>query len=311
MASVTVERTRQRLGPVGVFGVARLAGVPLAEELRYVTTLDRLGYGSFWVGEGIGGKDVFVRQGIVLAHTERLAVGTGIANIEVRHPWTARAAATTLAEAHPERFVLGLGAGHGFQTARLGRPYRPLRRMRGYLAEMDGGISDGLAELPSPDVAYPRVLAAVGPKMLELAAELTDGAHPFVQPVDHTAMAREILGPDKLLIPQQPVLLTSDRSEGLAAAAAKLALIAQVPAYAAGYRRLGYSDDDITGAAPKLVEAVYAVGDEETIAARVRDHLAAGADHVLVTPIVDSVEESLTQLERLAPVLLQAPARRG
>jgi probable F420-dependent oxidoreductase len=305
-ATAVVERIRRRLGAVGVYGVgaSTLAGVPVARERDFGATVERLGYGSLWIGEGIGGKDVFARQGVALAETARLAMGTGIANVWARHPRTMHAAAATLAEAYPDRFVLGVGIGHAGQAAKVGEEYRPMRRMREYLDQMDAPVADGYAETGSPAAPFARVLAAVGPNMLALAAERADGAHPFVQPVELTARARQVLGPDKLLIPQQSVLLTNDREEGLEIAAAMLRMVRQMPAYAANYRRLGFTDEEIAEPSRRLVDAVFAVGDEDRIADRVREHLAAGADHVLVSPITDSLAEATAQLTALAPALV-------
>jgi probable F420-dependent oxidoreductase len=142
--------------------------------------------------------------------------------------------------------------------------------------------------------------------MLELARERTDGAHPFVQPVAHTAAARQILGPDRLLVPQLATLLTDDRKTGLERATVMFGRIRQVPAYARSWLSLGYTEADIADAAPRLVEAIIAVGSAEAIAARVREHLAAGADHVLVSPVAETVADTVAQLEKLAPVLVTA-----
>jgi probable F420-dependent oxidoreductase len=304
-ASALVEQTRQRLGPVGVFGqvAGALRGLSVGDETHFVTEVERFGYRSFWVGEGVGGKDVFVRHGISLARTSRLVLGSGIANVWARHPRTAHAASATLAEAYPGRFVLGLGIGHRFQAESVGESnYRPLHQLREYLEVMDPGPDDAI---PSPVVAYPRVLGAVGPKMTELAAERTDGVHPFVQPVVHTAAARNILGPDRLLIPQLSVLLTNERKVGLAMAGKMFERIRAVPAYARSWRSFGYSEAEIADASPSLVEAIFAIGDEAAIADRVREHLDAGADHVLISPVAANAADTLAQLEKLAPAVIR------
>jgi probable F420-dependent oxidoreductase len=302
-----VRETREKLGKVGVFGAGAgaLSGINAAAEREYVTAIERLGYGSLWIGEGVGGKDVFARQAISLAATSRLVLGTGIANVWARHARTSHAAAATLAEAFPGRFVLGLGIGHPFQAKAVGAPYRPLRQLREYLDRMDAPIAEGMAEVTSPAAPYARIIAAVGPKMLELAAERTDGTQPFVQPVEHTAAARKILGPDKLLIQPLAVLLTDDRAAGLATATVMFERIRAIPAYAQSWVNLGFSQDDIDRSDPRVVEAIIAVGDAEVIAGRVREHLDAGADHVPVLPIVQTAEETIVQLEKLAPSLLE------
>lgn len=304
-----VQETRQRLGKVGVFGLGlgTLAGISADGERRYAAAIDRLGYGSLWIGEGIGGKDVFVRQAISLAATSRLVLGTGIANVWARHARTSHAAAATLADAFPGRFVLGLGIGHPFQAKAVGAEFRPLRQLREYLDRMDAPIEEGMAEVASPAAPYARIIAAVGPKMLELAADRTDGTQPFVQPVEHTVAARKILGPDKLVIQPLAVLLTDDRTAGMAAATALFDRVRAVPAYAQSWVNLGFSQDDIDKSDPRMVEAIIAVGDADAIAARVREHVDAGADHVPVFPIVPTPEESIAQLEKLAPRLLEKP----
>ncbi|WP_163509673.1 TIGR03620 family F420-dependent LLM class oxidoreductase [Fodinicola acaciae] len=308
MTSIVTE-TRQRMGKVGVFGsgVGSLAGISADGERRHAEAVERLGYGSLWIGEAIGGKDVFVRQAVSLAVTSRLVTGTGIANVWSRHARTSHAAAATLADAYPGRFVLGLGIGNPLQAKAVGADYRPLRQLREYLDRMDAPLQDeGRAEVPSPAAPYARILGAVGPKMLALSAERADGAQPFVQPVEHTAAARKILGPDKLLIQPLAVLLADDRAEGMATATVLFERVREVPAYARSWRQLGFSQDAIDTSDPRLVEAIIAVGDADTIAAKVREHLDAGADHVPVLPIVPTPEEAVTQLEKLAPTLLGA-----
>ena len=195
------------------------------------------------------------------------------------------------------QFVLGIGAGHAFQAAKLGEDYRPIDRMRAYLSEMDAAE----AENPSP-VAFPRVLAAVGPKMLELSRDHADGAHPFAQPVSHTPYAREILGPDKLLIPQQTVLLGS-REEARESVRHRVAQSRKysVTVYLAGWKRLGYTDADITGPSDRFVDDLVLWGDGATIAKRLGEVLDAGADHVLLTPAAPTFESTVETLLELAP----------
>ncbi|MCP2165348.1 TIGR03620 family F420-dependent LLM class oxidoreductase [Goodfellowiella coeruleoviolacea] len=294
-----VRLTRQRLGPVGVW----LFGgdpTPVREEREALGRLERLGYGSAWMGESLGGRDAFARSGVFLAATERLAVGTGIANVWARHPVTAQAAGRTLAEAHPGRFVLGLGVGHAFQAQQVGESFqRPLSRLRDYLSTMD---EEAAANPPAEPFA--RVLAAIGPKMLELSRTHADGAHPFFAPLEHTAFARQILGPDRLLIPHQAVLLESDpvRARAIARESVRLAITRGAPAYARAWQRFGYADD-IADTTDRLVDAAVAWGDEEAIARRVRAQLDAGADHVLVSPTGTDLSGVVDQLTRLAPAL--------
>lgn len=296
-----IDETRARLGTVGVWLPLALLTPPPDVELRATQRLEELGYRSVWSGEGPGGRELFAHSGIALASTERIVFGTGIANIWSRPARTTQSGGRTLAHAFPDRFVLGVGIGHAHQAAQSGSDYRPLAQTREYLAAMDAAET----ESPSP-VPFPRVLAAVGPKMLELAGDATDGAHPFAQPFEHTPYAREILGPDKLLIPTHSVLL-GDREQARASTAKDIALMKQyrVPHYLSGWKRLGYTQSDIDDVSDRLVDGLTAWGDEEAIARRIRELLDAGADTVLVSPVGDDFETLMDQLERLAPVLTE------
>jgi probable F420-dependent oxidoreductase len=236
-----IDETRARLGPVGVWLPLAPLAPPPDVELRATRRLEELDYRSVWGGEGPGGRELFAHSAITLASTERMMIGTGIANIWSRPARTAQSGGRTLAHAFPGRFVLGVGIGHAFQAAKSGSGYRPLEQTRDYLAAM----AEAEAEFPSP-VPFPRILAAVGPKMLGLARDASDGAHPFAQPFEHTPYAREILGPDKLLIPTHSVLL-GDREQARANTAKNIELMKQyeIPHYFNGWKRLGYTDADI------------------------------------------------------------------
>jgi probable F420-dependent oxidoreductase len=226
--STVVEAARRALGPVGVFLPVPTASAPSVDQQRdAVRRLEGAGYRAAWTNETVGGKDALVQLAVLLAATERMVFGTGIANIWARSAQTAHGAAALLAQAYPGRLVLGLGVGYPQQAASVGREFgRPLAAMRGYLDQMSAPT-----QLPAPDVAYPRIIGANGPRMLALAAELTDGAMPAMQPPGFTAQARQVLGPDKLLV--------------------------------------------------VLIDAGAGQGDGTAIAATVREHLTAGADHVI------------------------------
>jgi probable F420-dependent oxidoreductase len=282
---------------LGTVGIWLFGGrpVPAHVERTVVARLDDLGYGSAWVGEGVGGRDAFARSAVWLGATRRMAVGTGIANLWARQPETMQAGARTLAEAFDGRFLLGVGVGHAFQASSVGADFsRPLAHMRDYLSRMD---AEAAANPPAAPVS--RVLGAIGPKMLELARDSADGAHPFFTPVAHTAFAREILGPGKLLVPHQAVLLESDPARARAIAHEWVAQALAVPAYAEGWRRFGHTELN-----DELVDAAVAWGDESAIARRVREQLDAGADHVLVSPLGTDLPGIVEQLERLASALL-------
>ncbi|WP_328607209.1 TIGR03620 family F420-dependent LLM class oxidoreductase [Amycolatopsis sp. NBC_00345] len=296
-----LEDTRARLGAIGAWLPSAPLAPPPDVERAATRQLAALGYRSVWSGEGPGTREVFAHFGDLLASVPDVVLGTGIANMWSRAGRTAEKGGATLAQAYPGRFVLGIGAGHEFQTAKLGKRYRPVEQLRDYLSEMDASA----AENPSP-VAFPRVLAAVGPKMLALARDHADGAHPFAQTVGHTPYAREILGPDKLLIPQQTVLLGS-REEARASVRRSVALSHEhnVKAYIAGWKRLGFTDSDINGPSDRFVDDYLIWGNAKTIAKRLGELLDAGADHVLVTPSAGSFESIVDDLAELAPALAE------
>jgi probable F420-dependent oxidoreductase len=255
-------------------------------------------YGSVWTGEPLGGKDIIAHLGIWLAATERLMVGAGIANVWTRAPENAQAAGATLAEAYPGRFIHGIGIGHPMQAAQVGGDYgSPLSVMRNYLRRMD----DEAARSQVPAPAFPRVIAAVGPRMLELAAEHADGAHPYFVPVEHTAEARRRLGPGPLLIPEQSVVIDPDQA-ALDAYRARLSIGAQIAHYRANLLRFGLTERDLDTANDRFLNAVGVAGSPETVAERIIAHLHAGADHVLISAFGD-LSSVVHQLERLAPAL--------
>ena len=279
------------LGPVGVALPVSFTETRSIDVLRdAVVRLERAGYHAVWTNEVIG-KDALVQVAVLLAATDRITFGTCIANIWAREPQTTHGAAALLAQAYPGRFVLGIGVGHPEQAAAVGREFgSPLATMRDYRTRMDSPTAP-----PAPDVAYPTIIAANGPKMLALAGEIADGALPAGLPPEYTAQARRILGPDKLLVVGMSVDV--DRTAARERAVASL----DRPAYAAAVARLGYRTDDVSD---QLVDALVAHGDPEAVAATVREHIAAGADHVtLLLPIGIDFAVGLARLEQLAPAL--------
>ena len=301
--------TRFALPPVGIWTGA-LDVVPAARAQELAAELEELGYRAIWLGE-VANRDVFVHLALLLSSTQRMVGATGIANIWARDPVTMAGAAKGLTEAFPERVLLGLGVSHQNLVQDLrGHDYsKPLQTMRTYLDALDA--APYTAERPTTPVR--RVLAALGPKMLQLSGERTDGAHPYLVPVAHTATARGILGPDPLLCPEQMVLLETDPGRAREVARKGIAVYLGQPNYANNLRRMGYVDDDLAeGGSDRLVDDLVAWGDEDAVVARVRAHFDAGADHVCIQPL--SAERRSVPLEQwraLAPGLTELAATRA
>jgi probable F420-dependent oxidoreductase len=293
----------QRLGRVGVW-TRQLDMSPGLVAEGAARALEALGYPSLWIPEAAH-REVLTHAALLLAATERMAVVTGIARVHARSPQSCAIAQRFLAERFPERFVLGLGVSHPIVVEKVFRQEygRPLATMRSYLDEMDatrGGPSVADADLP-------RVLAALGPKMLALAAERTCGAHTYLAPVAHTAWARAMLGAGSFLAPSVKAVLTTDRTHGLEIARASVAPTIGNPAYRENVLRSGFRTDDLDGrVSDDVVNALVVIGDESAIAERVDEHLAAGADHVCVEVLTgDDTTIPMEAWQRLAPLLLQ------
>ncbi|MFC5825730.1 LLM class F420-dependent oxidoreductase [Nonomuraea insulae] len=289
------------IGRVGVWH-PMTAKAPAEEVRRAAAQVEALGYGSIWVNEGWGSKEPFTSAAVVLAATERVAVGTGIANLWVRDATAMAAAAVTLADAFPDRFLLGIGVSHGPLVSTRGHDYaKPLSAMRAYLDAMDE------AGRILPKGECPRLLAALRPKMLELSRDRADGAHTYFVPPEHTAQARQILGPDRLLIPEQAVVLESDPARARQIARTHMSFYLTLPNYLNNLRTLGFTDADFAdGGSDRLTDAIVAWGDPITVAERIRAHLDAGADHVVIQPLspdAPDLADAVTQLTGLAPVL--------
>jgi probable F420-dependent oxidoreductase len=248
-------------------------------------------------------REPFVNSALLLGATSRLVVATGIASVWARDAMTMAAGQLSLCEAFEGRFLLGLGVSHQPMVDTIrGHAYdKPLTKMRGYLEAMDRAIY--LAPRPAEEPR--RVLAALGPKMLQLAAEQALGAHPYFVPVEHTAFARDVLGEGPMLCPEQAVVLTSDPDGARAAARLHMATYLTLPNYTNNLRRLGWGDDHLAdGGSDALVDAIVAWGDEGAIVERVRAHLDAGADHVCIQVLgEDAVTLPMPQWRALAEPL--------
>jgi len=288
-----------RIGPVGLWS-PHLQWQPAARAKEAVAEFEELGFGAVWVGEATG-KEALTHASILLPAASRIVVATGIASIWARDPVAMANAGRTLAEAYLGRFVLGLGVSHPFLTEPRQRRYEnPLGRMRAYLDAMDDAPYVGPPADPPP-----RVLAALGPKMLELARDRADGAHPYFVPVAHTEQAREILGPDPLLAPEQAVAIEPDPERARRLARPYVSRYAALESYRRNVVRLGWNEDDLRGdGSDRFVDAMVACGDAEAVAARVRDHLKAGADHVAIRVLTaDPKQLPLREIRELAAAL--------
>jgi probable F420-dependent oxidoreductase len=289
------------LGRVGIW-TFQLELQPAARAQEAAAEIEALGYGALWIPEALG-REALTHAALLLAGTRRLPIATGIANIWARDAMAMAAAEKTLAEAHPGRFVLGLGVSHAPMVGMRGHTYaRPLTAMRAYLDAMDR--APFLAAPPA--VPATRVLGALAPKMLALAGERTAGAHPYFVPPEHTRRARDILGPGPLLAPEQAVVLETDAARARAIARAHMAIYLGLPNYVNNLRRLGFGDDDVgAGGSDRLVDAIVAWGDVDAVVARVREHHQAGADHVCIQ-VLDPDPRALpmAQWRTLAPALL-------
>lgn len=261
-----------------------------------------MGFGTIWIGEHLG-REPFAVSAMVLAATERIQVATGIANIWARDPTAMANGARTLAEAWPNRFILGIGVSHAALVNSRGHDYgKPLSAMRDYLDAMEKTTY----RAPQPQEPAPIVLAALGPKMLELARDRTAGAHPYFVPVEHTRQARAILGADRVLAPEQAVVFATDRATARKSGDTYTQTYLALPNYHQNLERLGWPEADLQGAgSDRLFDAVVAWGDDETIASKLLEHRAAGADQVVVNVVTPTPDVAPTaELRRLAPMLL-------
>ena len=267
-----------RLNGLGIW-TAQLDFHPAGVVRETVQELEELGYDSLWTGENVG-REPISQSALLLAATTRMTIATGVASLWARDPLAMSAAQQTLSEAYPDRFILGLGVSHPklVNETRGLRYQRPLQTMRDYLAAMDDLIGKYRAVRASSTV---RMLAALGPSMLHIAATHADGAHTYLVPPEHTAAARRILGRDKLLIPEQAVVLEQDRNRAREIGRRHLRRYLSLPNYTRNLRRLGYTDDDLHGhGSDRLVDALIVRGGATAVAERVRLHQQAGADHV-------------------------------
>ncbi len=270
--------SRPQLGRIGIWSSAFWAEQEDAQ--RAARELERLGYGTLWFPNR---ASIFDRARALLDATSHVVVATGIASIWTHPADQVAAAHHTLTQAHPQRFLLGLGVSHEHlvNSQQAGRYTRPVEHMLAYLDVLDSA--------PTPVPPGERILAALGPRMLAIARTRSAGAHPYLVTVEHTRLAREALGAGPLLAPEQAVVVTTDPSEARRIARIHLARYLQAPNYTNNWLRLGFTQDDIIdGGSDRLVDALVAWGDVDTIRERVAAHVAAGADHVCLQALTEN-----------------------
>ena len=292
------------LGKLGVW--VGMDGMSAAAAAAFAKRVEERGYGALWLPEGRG-RNALVHCSWLLSNTQRLIVATGIANIYARDAMATASGQRTLAEQSSGRFLLGLGVSHRPMVEGLrGHSYgRPVATMRAYLQAM----REAPYAAPGPPEKPLTVVAALGPRMMALSGELADGAHPYNTTPEHTAQARTILGPGKLLCPEVWVLLETDRTRARSAARQALSRYLQLENYVNGWRRQGFGDDDLAGGgSDRFLDAMVAWGDEGAIRTRIQQHWDAGADHVCIQSISPQGSRELTD-ERVLDLL--APSRRA
>lgn len=288
-----------KLGRLGVW--AFIDGMNAKELAEFARRMEGAGYSALWIPEATG-RNSLISSGWILANTTKLVAATGIANIYARDPMAMKAAQYALNELSGGRFLLGLGVSHAPLVAGVrGHEYgKPVATMRAYLEGMAAAPYDG----PKPAERPLTLLAALGPKMLELSRDQADGAHPYNVPPEHTREAREILGPGKMLAVEQMVVAETDPAKAREVARASLSLYLGLPNYCNNWRRLGFGDADFAnGGSDRLIDTVVAWGDDEAIRARVDAHRQAGADHVCIQLLGISPVPDAAVLERLAAKL--------
>jgi probable F420-dependent oxidoreductase len=274
-------------------------GLAAAEAAALAKRIEAWGYGALWTPEATG-REAFSASAWLLANTTKLLVASGIANIYARDAFAAAAAQKGLNEQSGGRFLLGLGVSHiplveGLRNLKYGKP---VATMRAYLQAMASSKYGSVAPAATPKT----ILAALGPKMLELARDLADGALPYNVPPEHTQQAREILGPGKHLCVEQGAVLETNPANARAAARRFLSIYLGLPNYVENWKRLGFTDADVAGGgSDRLIDSVIVWGDEKAIRTRIDAHWQAGADHVCVQAIGQTSLPDQRLLELLAP----------
>lgn len=284
------------LSGVGVWSSQLRYGDP-AQSTEAAAELEELGFSALWIPD-VGGP-VLESVDQLLASTTNIVVATGILNLWMHDPAEVAASYASLTRSHGARFLLGIGVSHAplIDSKEPGRYRKPLAATRAYLDAIDA------TEAPVP--VENRVLAALGPKMLELSATRARGAHPYLVMPEHTHAAREVLGAGPLLLPEQTVLLSDSPEQARDIGTDWLRAYLALPNYANNLLRSGFTSDDLSSVSDRLFDALIAWGDEDAIVRRVNEHRAAGADHVCVQALTaDPQEFPRDQWRRLAAALV-------
>src|SRR4051794_7582722 len=280
----------------GIWSPALRYGDPAAAA-DLAAELEGLGYNALWIPD-VGG-DVFGSVENLLGATTTATIATGILNLWMHEPEETADQHSRLGALYGRRFLVGIGVSHAplIDMAETGRYRKPLARTREFL--------DGLDAAATPLPVDDRVLAALGPKMLELARDRAAGAHPYLVTPEHTKVARDAVGPGKLVLPEQGVVLETDPDRARAIARTHLATYLGLPNYSNNWKRFGFTDDDLRdGGSDRLVDALVTWGDEATIAARVQEHRDAGADHVCLQVLAEEARAlPIEDCRRLAAAL--------
>ncbi len=288
---------------IGKYGIwyGMVDTLATADAVQAARIIEEAGFGALWIAEAVG-RDPFVMSSVLLQGTASLKLATGIANIYARDPMTMNASYQTLAESYPGRFLLGLGVSHGHLVAGIRKHdwTKPYSYMVDYLDRMDSALYFA----PKAELSPGRVLAALGPRMLELSRDKANGAHPYFTTPDHTKIARDAIGPDALLAPEQMVVLSTDRDAARRIARAGMQIYLGLPNYTNNLKRLGFDESDWSdGGSDRLVDAIVAWGTDDYVASRINEHHAAGANHVCVQILTDSGSVREEDFRRLANAL--------
>lgn len=289
--------TRSPTG-IGIWSSALRSNEP-SEAAAAGAELESLGYSALWIPDT--GGDVFGAVANLMAATRTATIATGILNLWLHTATETAEQHAALTAEHGPRFLCGIGVSHARlidSKVEAGTYQKPMAQTSAYLDALDAAVV--------PLAPGDRALAALGPKMLALAAARTAGVHPYLVTPDHTLSAREAVGPDALVATEQGVVLETDPGRARAIARTNLARYFGLPNYTNNWRRLGFGDDDIAdGGSDRLIDALVVWGDEASIESRVKEHRDAGASHICIQVLTDSPGSlPLDQWRVLAPVLL-------